>query len=87
MDKLCKALNKSSSKENIPAKHWNDYESFVELEMNLFGIDTTEEKTLYQQKSWGAKMTDLDQKIYKNKILSTLWLLFNIRRSKMRNMP
>ena len=42
MDKLCKALNKSSSKKNIPGKHWNDYESFVELEMNLFGIDTTE---------------------------------------------
>ena len=38
MDKSQKALKKSSSKKNISAKHWNNYENFVELRINLFGI-------------------------------------------------
>ena len=47
-------IKKSSSKNNISAKHWNDYENFVELQMNCFDINATEDRTLYQQKLWGV---------------------------------
>ena len=56
MDESYKTLKKSSSKKSTSAKHWNDYEIFVELQMNLFVIKTTEEIILYQQKLWGVKM-------------------------------
>ena len=64
-----KALKKSSSKKSIYAKHYNGYENFVELKMNLFDIKATDKRTLYQQKLWGVKMTDLDKKFYEKQKL------------------
>ena len=37
--------------------------------MNLFDIKATEERTLYQQKLWGVKMTVLDKKFYEKQNL------------------
>ena len=50
--------------------------------------EATEERTLYQEKLWGVKMTDLDKKFYeKTKPCSMCWLFFNTRRSKVGNKP
>ena len=60
----------------------------IELQVNLFDVEATEERTLYQEKLWGVKMTDLDKKFYeKTKPCSMCWLFFNTHRSKVGNKP